>query len=102
MTDELAGKVAIVTGGASGLGEGLARRFAAEGAKVLIADVDRDGGAALAADIGANAHFVEADVSDMDQVSGLVTTAVDRFGGLHVMVNNAGVSGTMHFRLPRR
>ena len=99
MTDELAGKVAIVTGGASGLGEGLARRFAAEGAKVLIADVDRDGGAALAADIGANAQFVEADVSDMDQVSDLVTTAVDRFGGLHVMVNNAGVSGTMHFRL---
>ena len=99
MTDELAGKAAIVTGGASGLGEGLARRFAAEGAKVLIADVDRDGGAALAADIGANAQFVEADVSDMDQVSDLVTTAVDRFGGLHVMVNNAGVSGTMHFRL---
>jgi NAD(P)-dependent dehydrogenase (short-subunit alcohol dehydrogenase family) len=99
MTDELAGKVAIVTGGASGLGEGLARRFAAEGAKVLIADVDRDGGAALAADIGANAQFVEADVSDMGQVSDLVTMAVDRFGGLHVMVNNAGVSGTMHFRL---
>ena len=98
MVDELNGKVAIVTGGASGLGEGLARRFAAEGAKVLIADVDGDGGAALAADIGANAYFVEADVSDIDQVSGLVTTAVERFGGLHVMVNNAGVSGTMHRR----
>src|SRR4029079_18249796 len=97
MTDELAGKVAIVTGGASGLGEGLARRFAAEGAKVLIADIDRDGGAALAADIGANALFVETDVSDIDQVSRLVTTAVDHFGGLHVMANNAGVSGTMHF-----
>jgi len=99
MTDELKRKVAIVTGGASGLGEGLVRRFAAEGAKVLIADVDRDGGAALAADIGANALFVETDVSDIDQVSGLVTTAVDHFGGLHVMANNAGVSGTMHFRL---
>ena len=61
MTDELAGKVAVVTGGASGLGEGAVRRFAAEGAKVLIGDVDRDGGAALAADIGA-ALFVEADV----------------------------------------
>jgi NAD(P)-dependent dehydrogenase (short-subunit alcohol dehydrogenase family) len=98
MTDELAGKVAIVTGGASGLGEGLARRFAAEGAKVLIGDVERDSGAALAAEIGDNALFVEADVSDIDQVSGLVSTAVDRFGGLHVMVNNAGVSGTMHRR----
>jgi NAD(P)-dependent dehydrogenase (short-subunit alcohol dehydrogenase family) len=98
MTDELAGKVTIVTGGASGLGEGLARRFAAEGAKVLIGDVDAESGAALADDIGANAVFVEADVSDVEQVSGLVSTAVDRFGGLHVMVNNAGVSGTMHRR----
>ena len=96
MADELAGKVAIVTGGASGLGEGLVRRFCAEGAKVLIADVDRDSGTALAGDVGAD--FVEADVSDVDQVSGLVSTAVDRFGGLHVMVNNAGVSGTMHRR----
>ena len=96
MSNELEGKVAIVTGGASGLGEGLARRFAAEGAKVLIGDVDRDAGPVLAADIGAD--FVEADVSDLDQVSGLVTTAVERFGGLHVMVNNAGVSGTMHSR----
>ena len=99
MSNELEGKVAIVTGGASGLGEGLARRFAAEGAKVLIGDVDSDAGVALAADIGADAHFVEADVSDTAQVSGLVSTAVERFGGLHVMVNNAGVSGTMHRRL---
>jgi NAD(P)-dependent dehydrogenase (short-subunit alcohol dehydrogenase family) len=98
MTGELAGKVAIVTGGATGLGEGLARRFAAEGAKVLIGDIDRDSGTALAADIGPNSYFVEADVADIDQVSGLVTTAVERFGGLHVMVNNAGVSGTMHRR----
>jgi NAD(P)-dependent dehydrogenase (short-subunit alcohol dehydrogenase family) len=96
VSNELEGKVAIVTGGASGLGEGMARRFAAEGARVLIADVDRDAGAALAKDIGANALFAEADVSELDQVSGLVTTAVERFGGLHVMVNNAGVSSTMH------
>ena len=96
MVNELTGKVAIVTGGASGLGEGLVRRFAAEGAKVLIGDVDCDGGKALAAALGDNALFVEADVSQLDQVSGLVTTAVERFGGLHVMVNNAGVSSTMH------
>jgi NAD(P)-dependent dehydrogenase (short-subunit alcohol dehydrogenase family) len=96
VSKELEGKVAIVTGGASGLGEGMARRFAAEGAAVLIADVDRDAGAALAEDIGSNAVFAEADVSQLDQIGGLVATAVERFGGLHVMVNNAGVSSTMH------
>ena len=96
---ELAGKVAIVTGGASGLGAGLVRRFAAEGAKVVFCDLDGDGGAALASELGADALFVEADVSDIDQVARLVATAVDRFGGLQVMVNNAGVSGTMHRRL---
>jgi NAD(P)-dependent dehydrogenase (short-subunit alcohol dehydrogenase family) len=98
MADELAGKVAIVTGGASGLGEGLVRRFAAEGAKVVIGDVDGESGAALAAELGADALFLESDVSDVDQVGRLVSNAVDRFGGLHVMVNNAGVSGTMHRR----
>jgi NAD(P)-dependent dehydrogenase (short-subunit alcohol dehydrogenase family) len=98
VTGELADKVAVITGGASGLGEGLVRRFAAEGAKVLFCDIDRDSGVALAAEIGGDAYFVEADVSDLDQVSGLVATAIDRFGGLHVMVNNAGVSGTMHRR----
>jgi NAD(P)-dependent dehydrogenase (short-subunit alcohol dehydrogenase family) len=98
VSNELEGKVAIVTGGASGLGEGLARRFAAEGAKVLIGDIDRDAGAAVAKEIGTGARFVEADMSELDQVTGLVSTAVEHFGGLHVMVNNAGVSGTMHRR----
>ena len=98
MVNELTGKVAVVTGGASGLGEGLVRRFAAEGAKVLIADVDRDSGKALASELGDSALFVEADVADFDQVGRLVSTAVEHYGGLHVMVNNAGVSGTMHRR----
>ncbi|OBF27550.1 oxidoreductase [Mycobacterium sp. ACS1612] len=96
MGDELAGEVAVVTGGASGLGEGLVRRFAAEGAKVVIGDVDVDSGRALAAELGDNALFVEADVADFDQVGRLVSTAVESYGGLHVMVNNAGISGTMH------
>src|SRR3954468_1668111 len=74
----------------------MSRRFAAEGAKVLIADIDGDAGAALAAEIGGNALFVEADVSQLDQIGSLVITAVERFGGLQVMVNNAGVSSTMH------
>ena len=80
MSNELEGKVAIVTGGASGLGEGLARRFAAEGAKVLIGDIDRDAGAAVAKEIGTGARFVEADMSELDQVTGLVSTAVEHFG----------------------
>jgi NAD(P)-dependent dehydrogenase (short-subunit alcohol dehydrogenase family) len=98
MVNELTDKVAIVTGGASGLGEGLVRRFVAEGAKVLLGDVDRDSGKALAAELGDSALFIESDVADFAQVGGLVATAVEHFGGLHVMVNNAGVSGAMHRR----
>jgi NAD(P)-dependent dehydrogenase (short-subunit alcohol dehydrogenase family) len=98
MVNELTGKVAIVTGGASGLGEGLVRRFAAEGAKVVIGDVDRESGKALAAELGGDAVFVESDVADFDQVGRLISTAVEHYGGLHVMINNAGVSGTMHRR----
>lgn len=98
MVNELTGKVAIVTGGASGLGAGLVRRFVAEGAKVVLGDVDRDSGKALAAELGESALFIESDVADFDQVGRLVSTAVEHFGGLHVMVNNAGVSGTMHRR----
>jgi NAD(P)-dependent dehydrogenase (short-subunit alcohol dehydrogenase family) len=98
MSKELADKVAVVTGGSGGLGEGLVRRFAAEGARVVIGDVDTDAGNALAAELGDRAIFVPTDVSDLDQVSALVSTAIEQFGGLHVMVNNAGVSGTMHRR----
>jgi NAD(P)-dependent dehydrogenase (short-subunit alcohol dehydrogenase family) len=98
VVNELRDKVAVVTGGASGLGEGLVRRFIAEGAKVLIGDVDRDGGKALAAQLGDNALFLESDVAEFEQVGRLVSTAVEHFGGLHIMVNNAGVSGTMHRR----
>ena len=98
MVNELAGKVAIVTGGASGIGRGIAERFVAEGARVVIADVEKDSGEALAATLGPDALFQRTDVSDPEQVGALVTTAVEKFAGLHVMVNNAGVSGTMHRR----
>lgn len=98
MVDELAGKVAIVSGGASGIGRGMVERFVAEGARVVIADVETDRGEALAATLGPNALFRRTDVSDPEQVGALVATAVEKFGGLHVMVNNAGVSGTMHRR----
>ena len=98
MVNDLAGKVAIVTGGASGIGRGTVERFAAEGARVVIADVETDKGEALAAALGPDAFFRRTDVSDPEQVGALVAAAVEKFGGLHVMVNNAGVSGTMHRR----
>ena len=98
MTDELAGKVAIVTGGASGIGRGIAERFAAEGAGVVIADVRDDLGAELADELNAQGHttvFRRTDVGDQAQVSELVRSAVSAFGGLHVMVNNAGISSPL-------
>jgi NAD(P)-dependent dehydrogenase (short-subunit alcohol dehydrogenase family) len=95
---ELAGKVAVITGGASGLGEGLVRRFAAEGARVVFGDVDVARGKAVADELGSATVFLASDVTDMSQIAALVDTAVAEFGGLHVMVNNAGISGTMHRR----
>lgn len=96
MADELSGKVAIVTGGASGLGQGIVEKFVAEGARVAIADVDEEGGVALASASGDSAFFRRTDVSDPPDVAKLVDDVVERFGRLDVMVNNAGVSGTMH------
>jgi len=96
MVNELAGKVAIVTGGASGIGAGIVERFLAEGARVVIADIERDRGEDFAATLGADAVFRLTDVSDPDQVGALVAAAVETFGGLDVMVNNAGVSSKMH------
>lgn len=98
MANELTGKVAVVTGGASGIGRGIAERFVAEGARVVIADRDAERGADLADALGADALFQTADVADPEQVGALVETAVEAFGGLDIMVNNAGISGTMHNR----
>jgi NAD(P)-dependent dehydrogenase (short-subunit alcohol dehydrogenase family) len=95
MSNELAGKVAIVTGGAAGLGRGIVERFLAEGAKVVIADVQDDVGEALAADGGPDAYFHHTDVGEQAQVRELVDTAIAEFGGLHVMVNNAGRSSPL-------
>ena len=98
MGNDLAGKVAIVTGGASGIGRGIVERFVAEGARVVIADVEDHRGEALAAALGPAAFFRRTDVSDPEQVGSLVAAAVEKFGGLQVMVNNAGISTTMHPR----
>lgn len=83
-------KVAIVTGAASGFGEGIARRFAAEGAKVVVADITEDAGRTIAADIGDAAHFIRADVTSAADWKALVDGTIAHFGRLDIVVNNAG------------
>ena len=85
----LAGKVAIITGAASGIGRAAALLFATEGAKVVIADVDEERGRAVEGEIGADALFVRTDVADGAQVRALVQAAVRRFGRLTTLYNNA-------------
>jgi len=84
-------KIAIVTGGGSGFGAGIARKFVAEGARVLIADRDAEAGERVAASLGANAHSVRVDVTRIADVQAMVDAARERFGGLHILVNNAGM-----------
>jgi NAD(P)-dependent dehydrogenase (short-subunit alcohol dehydrogenase family) len=99
--DELKGQVAIVTGGAQGIGYAIARRYAAEGANVVIADIAADAAAAAAASIkgeGGVAVSVTADVGLPDDVDRVVETATREFGGVDVLVNNAGDVVTLrHF-----
>jgi NAD(P)-dependent dehydrogenase (short-subunit alcohol dehydrogenase family) len=93
MPDELDGKVAIVTGASSGIGFGTAERMIAEGAKVVIADINEARGEAAAKTLGRNAVFKLTDVAQPEQVGALVDFTMDRFGGLQIMFNNAGISG---------
>lgn len=94
----LSGKTAIITGAASGIGKATAELFVSEGAKVVIADVEKEKGEELAASLGDGALFRATDVSDADAVKGLVDFAVEQFGALDIMFNNAGISGTQHPR----
>jgi len=89
----LPGKVALITGGASGIGEGTVRLFADEGAAVAIVDIQDDRGRTLAAELGARALYVHADVSREADVSGAIAETVKRFGRLDVLFNNAGHGG---------
>jgi NAD(P)-dependent dehydrogenase (short-subunit alcohol dehydrogenase family) len=93
MSGDLSGKVAIVTGGAGGIGKASVELFASEGAKVVIADIDVEAAAALAGSLGQNVAFQRTDVTREAEVEALVGFAVERFGGLDVMFNNAGGGG---------
>ncbi len=89
----LDGKVAVITGGASGMGEATAHLFVREGARVVIGDLQKEKGEAVARSVGPDCVFVRADVSSSEDVRALVRTAVDRWGKLDVMYNNAGIGG---------
>jgi len=91
---ELEGKVAVITGGANGIGRAMAEAFVAEGARVLIADIDDGTGKEVAASLGEAGAFAHCDVSETDSVRAAVDAAVDRFGAVHVMVNNAGIASS--------
>ena len=97
------GKVAIVTGAAGGIGEAYARALAAQGASVVVADLDEAKGEATAADIasagGGDAVFVKVDVSDPASTLAMADATLERFGGIDLLVNNAAIYGTMQFDL---
>ena len=95
MSGRLDGKVAVITGGASGMGAATVRKFVAEGARVVIADVQEEKGRELAQDIGPEAVFAFADVCREADVQGMIETAAAEFGGLDCLFNNAGFAGVM-------
>lgn len=93
---QLENKVAIVTGGGSGIGRAIAVLYAREGAKIVVTDVDEKGGLETVAEItatGGNAVFVHADTSIPDDNKAVVDQALQQFGALHIAVNNAGIGG---------
>ena len=94
MSQRLEQKVAAITGAASGFGCAAAKRFVAEGAKVVLGDIQEDAGRALAAELGSKAIFVSCNVTREEDVQNLIETAVSQFGRLDIMYNNAGIVGS--------
>src|SRR6185437_591629 len=93
MPQNLRGKVAVITGGASGIGLASVEAFVAEGARVILGDIRDDAGIAVAARLGDAVRFRHCDVTDEAQIAALVAAAVDEFGSLDVMFNNASGLG---------
>ncbi len=90
----LKNKTAVITGAASGIGKAIALAFAREGARIVVSDINSEGGEETVgqiAQVDAEAVFIEADVAEAEAVSNLIEKAVERFGGLDIMVNNAGI-----------
>jgi NAD(P)-dependent dehydrogenase (short-subunit alcohol dehydrogenase family) len=90
-------KVAIVTGGGRGIGRAIAQRYVAEGARVVIADIDEKTGAASAAELGERCRFVQADVGAAADAEKIVAETCRHFGGVDILVNNAGILHTADF-----
>lgn len=96
MNPMLSGQVAIVTGGASGIGRATVELFVEEGAQVVIADLNEEQGSALANDLGSTVAFKKTDVARAEDIQALVEFAIAHFGDLHIMFNNAGFSGAAY------
>ena len=90
---KLAGNTFLVTGGSSGLGEGCVRRFVEQGANVVVCDINDAAGGTLMDDLGSPVMFIRTDVTSTEQVEAAIAAAVDTFGGLHGVVNCAGILG---------
>ncbi len=95
MGERLANKVAVITGGASGIGAAAAELFVSEGASVVLGDIQEEQGQAFAAKLGDKAVFRRCDVTQEEDVEALIDTAVEHFGKIDVMFNNAGILGAV-------
>jgi NAD(P)-dependent dehydrogenase (short-subunit alcohol dehydrogenase family) len=97
--ERLRGKAALITGAGAGIGKGIARRFAREGARIVVAEIDEATGRSTVDELrdalGAKAEFVQTDVADRSQVEAAVARTVESFGAIHILVNNAWSGGTV-------